>query len=224
MSQVHIHCTRLTGDLARQDCLSPEEQARAEAFAFPKDQARYRECHALLRQHLSQYTKLPPEAHAFRTGPFDKPELTNAPWHFNLSHSDELYAAAICHDHPIGIDIETGARQEDLLELAPHVCHPTERARLESTASEKQRQLFLCYRTAKEAFLKAIGCGFQQAPETVRVVGNPFSGTASVDAPIPAEGSASWRLHFLDIRDSHVLTVAVPESHQIRLVESPFDA
>ena len=87
-----------------------------------------------------------------------------------------------------------------------------------------QRRLFLCYWTAKEAFLKAIGCGFQQAPETVRIVGDPFSGHATVEAPMPGAPPETWKLHFLSIANSQVLTVAAPREYAIELVESPFDA
>jgi len=225
MSTVYVHAARLTGEPSVQQCLSDDEKARAIAFKFKRDEDRYRECHGRLRHHLAHYTGTAPEKLTFRNGPFDKPELTSGAWHFNLSHSDDLYAMAACHDHAVGIDIETGANHGDLLNLVSHVCHATERNRLESLSSEQEkRRLFLCYWTAKEAFLKAIGCGFQQAPETVCIVGDPFSGHATIEAPLPGVAAEAWKLHFLAIADSHVLTVAAPRECAIELVESPFDA
>ena len=225
MPTVYIHATRLTGKLTVQLYLSEEEERRAIAFKFKRDEKRYRECHGRLRHQLAHYTGTSPKKLAFRTGPFDKPELADKAWHFNLSHSDDLYAAAFCQDHPVGIDIETGANHADLLDLVSHVCHPAERARLESlSCDQEKRRLFLCYWTAKEAFLKAIGCGFQQAPETVCIVGDPFSGQATVEASMAEAAPEGWKLHFLEIEESHVLTVAAPREYAVQLVESPFDA
>ena len=225
MSTVYVHAARLTGEPSVLQCLSEDEEARAVAFKFKRDEDRYRECHGRLRHHLAHYTGMAPEMLAFQSGPFDKPELTDGSWHFNLSHSDDLYAMAACQDHSVGIDIETGANHGNLLELVSHVCHPTERTRLEGFSSEqKKRRLFLCYWTAKEAFLKAIGCGFQQAPETVRIVGDPFSGHAEVETTMSGAAPEAWKLHFLAIAESHVLTVAAPRECAIELVESPFDA
>jgi len=41
---------------------------------------------------------------------------------------------------------------------------------------------------------------------------------------MPAATPEAWKLHFLAIADSHVLTVAAPRECAIELVESPFDA
>ena len=225
MSTVYVHATRLTGELSFQQCLSQEEESRAAAFKFKRDKERYRECHGRLRHQLAHYTGTEPEKLTFQTGPFDKPELTDGAWHFNLSHSDDLFAVAVCQDHAVGIDIETGTNNRNLLELVSHVCHATEKARLEGLSSaQEKRRLFLSYWTAKEAFLKAIGCGFQQAPESVCIAGDPFSGQATVETTMTAATPEAWKLHFLAIADSHVLTVAARRECAIELVESPFDA
>ena len=224
MGTVFVHAARLTGDQALSTCLSAEEESRAQAFKFALDRQHYRECHGRLRHHLAHYTGAAPETLQFRHGPFDKPELLHSNWHFNLSHSHNYYAAAFCQDHPVGVDIETGANHADLLDLIPHVCHADEQRHLETTPHADQRRLFLCYWTGKESILKALGCGFQQAPETVCILGDPFAGRTGVTAPMPDVDFSSWTLHFLEITETHVITVAAPISHQVELVESLFDA
>ncbi|MGY8687178.1 MAG: 4'-phosphopantetheinyl transferase family protein, partial [Verrucomicrobiales bacterium] len=168
MSLVTVHASRLAGHQTDLDNLSADEHERAAAFVFDRDRRRYQECHVRLRHQLGHYLDTTPESLAIITGPFGKPELEGTPCHFNLSHSGDLYAAAFHPEHPIGIDIETGETNgDDLLDLVPHVCHATEKAALERLQDpSEQRRLFLCYWTEKDAFLEAIGCGFQHAPET----------------------------------------------------------
>ena len=223
MSTVYVHAACLTGDPSLNECLSAKEEERAAAFKFSIDRERYRECHGRLRHDLSAYTGIAAEALVFRFGPFEKPEIVDQPWHFNLSHSGDLYAAAFCQDHAIGVDVETGGDQSDLMDLVTHVCHPDEQDRLAQASKENQRRLFLCHWTGKEAYLKAIGCGFQQPPETVCLSDDPFSGHSDIDAPVPGVDASRWKLHFLEISDAQVLAVAAPREHAVVLVESPFD-
>lgn len=223
MATVYVHAARLTGDRALQQCLSADEEERAAAFKFAPDRERYRECHGRLRHDLSTYTGIPPETLKFQQGPFEKPEIVGQPWHFNLSHSADLYAAAFCQDHPVGIDIETGGNQRDLMDLISHVCHQTEQDRLAQAPQEEKRRLFLCHWTGKEAFLKAIGCGFQQPPETVCLLDDPFSGLSRIKAPIPGVDASRWKLHILETADTQALAVAALRDDTVELVETPFD-
>lgn len=223
---VFVHWARLTGRLdATGHSLSAEERQRAAAFRFDRDRLRYCECRLRLRRQLADYIGAAPEKLVIVEGPHGKPALQDLSWHFNVSHSGDFYAAAFCRDHAVGIDIETVERQSNLEDLISHVCHPLEAQALSAEADdEARRQLFLCYWTAKEAFLKGIGCGFQVAPERVRIVGRPRSGCARVEADIPGAGCQAWKVHFLRITPAYVLTVAAHRRYSIELRESPFDA
>ncbi len=224
-SSVYVHAASLSGMLTG-DCLSPEEASRAAAFHFDEDRLRYRECHERLRRDLAGYARQSPAALEFCEGPFGKPTLQGGSWHFNLSHAGSYYAAAFCEDHPIGIDIETGANLGDPLELVSHVCDPLEAAKLRRLEGNPGalRRLFLCYWTAKEAFLKAIGCGFQVEPHRIRITGDFHFGWGEVVASISGADAGAWQLHFLHVSDVCVLTVATPRTHQVVVRESPFDA
>ncbi len=224
---VYVHTARLGGELleTQREILSGAELDRAAAFRFDTDRNRYLESRIRLRMQLGHYAGMEPGALRLQIGPYGKPELLDSPWHFNLSHSAQFYAAAFSEGHPVGIDVETGRGRGELLDLVSYVCHPLELELLQGEPEEDaRRRLFLCYWTAKEAFLKALGCGFQQEPKAVRIVGHPFDGGAVVEAEIPHARDRAWEVHFLEITRDRVLTVAATRGTSLEVGESLFDA
>lgn len=227
---VHVHTARLQVGDDDWTLLSKRERQRAEAFKFDVHRHRYVAAHARLRRQLGQCCGRAPEDLEFGEGAFGKPFIEGSPWEFNLSHSDEEYAAAFCEGAPVGIDVETGAHlADDESSLVAHVFHPKERERWQQERDAvERRRLFLCYWTGKEACLKAIGCGLQVAPKKVCLRGDPRDGGADVvvEAVVPegADQDLSWKLRFLDMAATRVLAVVARPHCRLERVESPFDA
>lgn len=104
-----------------------------------------------MRDLLSRRTGLAPSELKFSLGAHGKPYLTNAPVHFNLSHSGDFVLCAV-DDRPIGVDIE--AVRPISPKLIDRVCNDEERA---FVGGDERR--FLQIWTAKEAIVKRSGVG-----------------------------------------------------------------
>lgn len=104
-----------------------------------------------LRELLSQVTQLAPSELRFATDAHGKPILTNAPVHFNLSHSGDFVLCAV-DDQPVGVDIE--AIRPISPKLIDRVCSDEERAFVRGDSGR-----FLRLWTAKEAIVKHSGVG-----------------------------------------------------------------
>lgn len=138
--------------------LSDDERARLKRFVFDKDKARYLQSHAQLRRLLGARVGIDPPTLDFLINEYDKPRLRqNAAPHFNLSHSNNLAALAICDRFELGVDIEhIRTIQED---IAGRFFSPSECAALNAVdLAERDAAFFRCW-TRKEAFVKARGEG-----------------------------------------------------------------
>lgn len=105
------------------ELLSAPERARAAAFAFEADRARFVAGRAVLRGLLATILGVAPAALILSQGRFGKPYLMTGgarhPLRFNLSHSGDLMAVAYSWECEVGIDIqhrrEIGDRELDVL-------------------------------------------------------------------------------------------------------------
>jgi 4'-phosphopantetheinyl transferase len=204
--------------------LSAAERARAEAFKFERDRRRFQAAHILLRKQLGRYLEESPASLRLEVGPFGKPYVPDASWLFNLSHSGSYYAAAFTQAGEVGIDIETGASLESPRELVSEVCHPAEVALLEGSDVVNEREAFLCLWAAKEAFLKALGCGLQVSPRDIWLRGPLRPGPVEFDACVSGVQPQDWELHLLEVHPEWVAAVAVPRGSLVVVRESLFDA
>lgn len=145
------------------EVLSVQERERGERFVFDRHRLEYVAAHSMLRNVISEKTKIPPEELNFITDRFGKPKLklsgtTNL--HFNLTHTDGLVACAVSSNR-VGIDIELYNREVNL-DLSDDVLAPLETDQLSKLSNEEKNQRFLQLWTLKEAYSKAIGLGLRQ--------------------------------------------------------------
>ena len=145
--------------------LSAAERARAAAFAFQADRARFVAGRAILRGILAAILDADPAALILSQGRFGKPYLMTAgarhPLRFNLSHSGDLMAVACSRECEVGIDIqhrcEIGDRELDgLIGFALG----DEGAGLEAFPHARRLDEFYRRWTRREAALKVQGFGF----------------------------------------------------------------
>lgn len=85
--------------------------------------------------------------------------------HLSLATRAGVVAVALA-EAPIGVDIELIATGND---LALAVLHPLERQAVEAMEPARQPQGFALIWSAKEAYVKALGTGFNRAPESFAV-------------------------------------------------------
>jgi 4'-phosphopantetheinyl transferase len=140
--------------------LASDERQRAERFAFERDRHHFIAGRGILRQILSEYLHLPPDALQFAYSPRGKPSLLNSSTSlcFNLSHSQGLSLVAIALDREVGVDLE-GDRPIEALRLAKRFFSPQEYTALANLPPDRQPTVFFKLWTCKEAYLKATGTG-----------------------------------------------------------------
>jgi 4'-phosphopantetheinyl transferase len=138
--------------------LSADERQRVASFISVRDRRRFIVGRGRLRQVLSPYVFLPPEALRFRYGAHGKPALSpsRSRPHFNLSHSAGVAALAIAACD-VGIDIEE-VRPVDSA-VAERFFSAGENAVLRTLRGADWRDAFYRCWTRKEAVVKAIGKG-----------------------------------------------------------------
>lgn len=174
--------------------LSPDEQERVQRFYYKQHAERYAVAHAVLRRTLAAYLDADPRELRFGTGEHGKPELaafgaapraaserapseraasttaaheSNAPLHFNLSHSGDLALIAVSRSGPVGVDVERWRNNVEHLEIAERFFSPYERDALrallgtDANAEPMLRGFFSTW-SRKEAYLKATGHGISR--------------------------------------------------------------
>lgn len=147
--------------LRLQTLLSKQELQRNGAYQFDKHRLRDTICRALVRLVLSDFLCQSSASLQFECNQYGKPRLTepNSQLQFNLSHSGDYIACAITLGAPIGIDIETNQRSNDVMEIADHYFSKIEMADLLAYPERDQRVNFFDYWTLKESYIKARGLG-----------------------------------------------------------------
>jgi 4'-phosphopantetheinyl transferase len=136
--------------------LTPEEQARAERFKFPKPREQFLRSRAMLRSVLMQ--ELGDVPFEIVANAYGKPELAGRELHFNVSHSETDLVIAVA-DVPVGIDVETIREMPNAIQLVERYFHPTEQAQYFALPEHEKQAAFFRTWTCKEAVLKGIGCG-----------------------------------------------------------------
>jgi 4'-phosphopantetheinyl transferase len=155
--------------------LSPDERERAASFRFARDRSRYVVARGLLRTLLGERLGIEPGRIEFDYGDRGKPRLAgDTRLRFNLAHSDDVVALAVCDGREVGVDVE--AKREGLFAegiarryLPLQVAMEIERLPEASRAEE-----FFRAWVRQEAYAKARGGGLALIGES------PDPGTWSV--------------------------------------------
>lgn len=195
--------------------LSPEERACACRFVFAADRERYVVSHALVRQILSQYSPLPPEAWQFVTNAYGKPMI--APGcqatglRFNLSHTNGLMACAVAR-RPVGVDVEAIDRRVQGLDIAARFFSPMELEWLRAHSPDDQPARFIELWTLKEAYVKGIGKGLSCPLSSF---GFGFGRDGSIRFHPPMDETATWHFTQHSPTSRHRLAVAATSSTKL---------
>lgn len=138
---------------AARACLSPAELEHYGRFRHREDAWRFALTRATLRELLGQRLDMPAREVPLERDSWGKPRLagSQAPC-FSVSYARHAALIAVSTVHPVGVDIECATRPFPD-EVVRHVVLP-------STASDDPT-LYAAW-TAKEAVLKAWGCGLHE--------------------------------------------------------------
>lgn len=144
--------------------VSPMRQQRADRYHRYEDALRCVMSEILVRyvyQYIGAYAGSPQIIYPTR----GKPYLANdAAFHFSVSHTGMFVAVGYAKGE-IGIDIEQVNRSLDRKSIAASVFTPEEQAYVFQGAEKQTSDLrFTKLWTAKESYLKYLGCGFHKSP------------------------------------------------------------
>jgi 4'-phosphopantetheinyl transferase len=202
-------------------CLSPGEIEACAAFRRPQDRVRAEVARVHLRETLSRYAPLRPEAWEFVLGEHGKPALANsegARLCFNLSHAQDLVACAVTLDHEIGVDLEDTNREVEFSELAQRVFSPGELAAFGELAPNERATRFFEHWTLKEAYLKARGLGFALDPRNASFEFGEAGRLRARLGSAAGESAQGWWFALLEFDPAHTLALAARNAGRDPLV------
>lgn len=211
-----VHLWRWRLDLSPTDLatawavLDGDERARADRFRSPLGRTRFVAARAGLRRRLGRLLEVSPDAVRFRYGPFGKPELDGgnvADLRFNLSHSGDLAVLAAASGFELGADVER-LRPVEADRLADRTFSAAEAARIGALpVADKQAGFFRCW-TRKEAYVKALGRGFDLPLGSFAVSLAPGEPARLLRVDGEPDEPARWQLVHLEPEPGYVGAVA----------------
>ena len=190
------------------DCLSEDEVTRAQRYRFDRDRTRFVQSRGSLRHILSRYLNRPPAAITFTYGPHGKPSCTPN-LSFNLSHSGNTALCALARHRRVGVDVEQYRPITHFSSLARRCLSEAELPAVMHLPEAQQQATFLQYWTAKEAYLKAIGCGLTQSLTSVTLQLSPLR-LLSVPEP------GNWIVHTISVEQAAAAVVIEGEAKNLQ--------
>lgn len=197
------------------ELLDANERARATKLVHDRDRQEFVLAHAALRALLGRYQNVPPSSIRFSIDKNGKPGLlaseADAPLQFSLSHSGNWALVAVS-TMPVGVDIERIRPVANLPRMIERICTQAERQQLQRCMPDRQRAEFFRIWTAKEAALKAAGCGLRVNPSTFDAVPSG-DGTWTSVALRWENKPSNWRVRPLSVDTQHQAALAVPHTN-----------
>jgi phosphopantetheine--protein transferase-like protein len=147
-----------------EDLLDDSERQRLADFQAPIARTTFLISRALLRTRLAARLNVAPTALQFIRDSNGKPQLPPPfnDWHFNLSHGDSWVTLALSRSGPVGIDVESHERRNNLSGIARRFFSAAENSSLIDLDDKQWPQQFFAIWTIKEAHAKALGCGLSK--------------------------------------------------------------
>jgi 4'-phosphopantetheinyl transferase len=192
--------------------LSPEEIARVDRLRVPEKRALFVYNRALLRKILASYLEVSASKVPLVTSPHGKPLLGNVDrglkLAFNLAHCRDLALLAISRGASVGIDVEALDTAANYDALATQALSPDELVSYQRLPPGERPAAVLRAWTRKEAYLKAVGCGFARPLCDIQVTFLEGEPPRLLDTGDPQDSSANWSLRCWSPRPGWFATVA----------------
>ena len=197
--------------------LSTNEHTRAQRFISDDVRDRFIIGRGLLRTALGQHLNRAPESLVFDYGAQGKPIISDAPLHFNLSHSADMLLLALA-THPLGADVEQIRPMTGQRTVAHDNFSPAEFAVWSALPAAEQSPAFFNIWTRKEAYIKATGDGFRLPLAAFDVTHDQPARFLRIDG----DDLTRWRLHHLILPGGYVGAVCCHHRAE-SIILSPLD-
>ena len=149
--------------------LSSKERSHAASLSHPHIRQSAVLSRWVFKWVLAQYLNVQTHRVELETDSLGKPRLRGTPFHFNLSHSGNFSAVAVCACTPVGIDIEINRAVPDCRDLAGWMMSALEKRIFATFPGNQHNRRFLELWTRKEAVLKCEGVGLMRDPRSILV-------------------------------------------------------
>ena len=170
-AQVELHSLCLSDDmLISETILSAPEKSRAAAFRSCSARRLFVAGRVLCRSIVANLLGCAPQALCLAVTPSGRPYLRDYPdIDFNLSHTKDHIALAICRGGRVGIDIERldAFSEKEAFEIMPMILSEQELNQVHQLDERYRHNVFLACWVQKEAALKCFGQGFLADPQSV---------------------------------------------------------
>lgn len=197
--------------------LDRAERARAARFHFDRHRREFIATHALTRVALSHAHPAPPQSWNFSLNAYGKPApALDRGLRFNQSNSVEM-AVCLVARHPslhavappeVGVDVESFARAQEIVPLAPRVFSDAERAQLLALPAASRPHRALDLWTLKEAYIKARGMGLSLPLRSISFLFDEPHALRLLVEPGVDPDSGRWRFCCFDYA-GHRIALAV---------------
>jgi len=171
IAQVELHSWCLRDGLPIPDLmLSDGEKHRAAAFRSSEARRLFVAGRVLCRSIVGAIAGCTPRGLSVAITPAGRPYLPDYPdIDFNLSHTRNTVALAVCRGSYVGIDIERldAFSEAEAREIMPLILSAREFKDVKDLAPQQRQKTFLSYWVRKEAALKCLGEGFLTDPQRV---------------------------------------------------------
>ena len=215
---VQVWPLMLQGDaterLQCESVLSQEEAGRAARFFHEHHRAWFIFSHGFMRRILAARCGVDAAALQFGVGERGKPFIAaqcqprDAQVSFNLSHSEGRALLVVSDGRDVGADIEAVNPRTSVLNIAGSYFSGPELAAIREAPAERTLDTFFRYWTAKEAVLKAQGCGLGAPLDSFCILFDAASESAVVETYDTAHIEPGWHVRALAVEEGWHAAVA----------------
>jgi 4'-phosphopantetheinyl transferase len=198
--------------------ITNDERSRADRFLFKKDRETYIYCHALLRLILAGKLNKDPREISFINGKNNKPELTDNPYYFNITHTRETFAIVISRHYYVGIDLEKIDTGMDFHSVIKSYFGGKEQEFILRSDYEAAERFFLLW-TRKEALLKALGTGIIDNLPRIEVSGESNLINREVFGNVLSSSASDEHFIYSAKLGNYYLSVASPHRAKINIYQ-----
>lgn len=132
----------------------------------------------------------------------------------SLSHADAGAAYAVCAHGPVGVDLESCRRMQDMSSIRDRIVHPGDEVVLAGLPSAAEGRALLELWVRKEAVLKAAGIGLECEMDRFCVPGDGV-------VPLPGgdRAGSTTQVRLLDAGPERVVAVAGPPGLEVTFLD-----
>jgi len=212
---IHLWIVRLTewkSHLFELKALLSNEEIERSLRLKVKDKQEQSICsRGISRIILSSYLDKNPANLQIQSTPDGKPYLERSEIRFNLSHSGDILLCGLSYKSRIGIDIQQIYAITNLGTIIKNYFSENERKYLDSQPVDQLKNHFFAIWTAKEAYLKAIGKGFQESPDNISTLPDESLQNFLLDHPSSDQKSQEWTISSIEVNQGYKAAIAVNE-------------